>query len=239
MDPLAETNYSVSPYAFCANNPVNRVDPTGMDDYYYNEKGVQIYRLENKNPDRNYVIKTTQTTDAMYGTANSSQKGKSQAITTEAATKTESEITAGNLTGNHMSNVVQIQNTDKMEVMVNSIKDDGTGGTTAANNKEYSGSFGGKKGVYGTKESNAGKPSEGKPLETTTPFDFHSHPSGTEKITIRGESYTGSWAQPPSKQDISISGNKNQYVVGMGNGTIYIYNKNGVIATIPLSLFKK
>jgi len=32
----------------------------------------------------------------------------------------------------------------------------------------------------------------------------------------------------------------NKYVVGMsGNGTIYIYNRNGVIATIPLSTFKK
>ena len=138
-----------------------------------------------------------------------------------------------------MSNVTQIQSTDKMEAMVNSIKDDGTGGTNVANNKEYSGSFGGKNGVYNTKESASGKPSGGKPLETIGTVDFHSHPSGTEKITIKGESYTGSWAQPPSKQDISVSGNKSQYVVGMGNGTIYIYNKNGVIATIPLSTFKK
>ena len=30
-DPLAGKYYSTSPYAYCANNPVNRVDPTGMD----------------------------------------------------------------------------------------------------------------------------------------------------------------------------------------------------------------
>ncbi|GAB6011589.1 RHS repeat domain-containing protein [Viscerimonas tarda] len=30
MDPLAEKYYSISPYAYCANNPVRFVDPTGM-----------------------------------------------------------------------------------------------------------------------------------------------------------------------------------------------------------------
>ena len=31
-DPLAEKYYSVSPYAYCAGKPVNRIDPNGMDD---------------------------------------------------------------------------------------------------------------------------------------------------------------------------------------------------------------
>ena len=29
MDPLCEKYYSISPYAYCANNPVNRIDPDG------------------------------------------------------------------------------------------------------------------------------------------------------------------------------------------------------------------
>lgn len=33
MDPLAEKDYSISPYAYCAGNPVNLVDPDGMEWY--------------------------------------------------------------------------------------------------------------------------------------------------------------------------------------------------------------
>ncbi|MBO5877153.1 MAG: RHS repeat-associated core domain-containing protein [Bacteroidales bacterium] len=37
-DPLSEKYYGVSPYAFCNNNPVNFVDPDGMDWYSYQTK---------------------------------------------------------------------------------------------------------------------------------------------------------------------------------------------------------
>ena len=36
MDPLCEKYYDVSPYAFCHNNPTNRVDLDGNDDYFSN-----------------------------------------------------------------------------------------------------------------------------------------------------------------------------------------------------------
>ena len=37
MDPLAEKYYSISPYAYCAGNPVMFVDPDGRDWYKYTD----------------------------------------------------------------------------------------------------------------------------------------------------------------------------------------------------------
>ena len=45
MDPMAEKYYGISPYAYCANNPMRFVDPTGMDWYsYIDEEGITQYR---------------------------------------------------------------------------------------------------------------------------------------------------------------------------------------------------
>lgn len=43
MDPMAEKYYSISPYAYCANNPLKFIDLTGEEIiiYYFNEKGKQ------------------------------------------------------------------------------------------------------------------------------------------------------------------------------------------------------
>jgi len=39
VDPLAEKYYSISPYSYCAGNPVLLVDPNGMDWFYYSADG--------------------------------------------------------------------------------------------------------------------------------------------------------------------------------------------------------
>ncbi len=39
MDPLCEEYYATSPYAWCGNNPVNRIDPTGME-WYQNDSSL-------------------------------------------------------------------------------------------------------------------------------------------------------------------------------------------------------
>jgi RHS repeat-associated protein len=39
IDPMAGKYYGISPYAYCSNNPISRIDPDGMDDYSVNLKG--------------------------------------------------------------------------------------------------------------------------------------------------------------------------------------------------------
>lgn len=47
-DPLAEKYYSISPYAYCGNNPVNAVDPDGMDWYKDKDNAYQYNPNLNK-----------------------------------------------------------------------------------------------------------------------------------------------------------------------------------------------
>ena len=54
MDPLAEESPEVSPYAYCRNNFVNRIDPDGKDDYY-SYAGQFLFR-DNKTTD-NIIIR--------------------------------------------------------------------------------------------------------------------------------------------------------------------------------------
>lgn len=45
IDPLAERHYSISPYVYCKNNPINRIDPDGKDDFKFTSLG-QIIRVK-------------------------------------------------------------------------------------------------------------------------------------------------------------------------------------------------
>lgn len=54
MDPLCEKYYNVSPYVYCHNNPINKIDIDGKDDYY-SQLGYYLYS-DNKETD-NIIIR--------------------------------------------------------------------------------------------------------------------------------------------------------------------------------------
>jgi RHS repeat-associated protein len=56
VDPLCEKYYNVSPYAYCGNNPVNRIDPDGKDEWELNRLGEIVRHIENNRQDAFYII---------------------------------------------------------------------------------------------------------------------------------------------------------------------------------------
>ncbi len=56
IDPLAENYYSVSPYAFCSNNPVNFVDPDGSRVLPRTNSELEMIRMTLPESDREYVV---------------------------------------------------------------------------------------------------------------------------------------------------------------------------------------
>ena len=55
IDPLAEKYPSVSPYAYCNGNPVNLVDPDGMDIYRYDNKSGTFHLYQTNDDDFDQV----------------------------------------------------------------------------------------------------------------------------------------------------------------------------------------
>ena len=57
-DPLAEKFKHLSPHLFCAGDPINLIDPTGMDFWYVNLMGEVINRIEDKKNDKIIIVDT-------------------------------------------------------------------------------------------------------------------------------------------------------------------------------------
>ncbi|MBR1656539.1 MAG: hypothetical protein IJ698_09040, partial [Prevotella sp.] len=57
-DPHAESYYDVTPYGYCHDNPMNKIDPNGKDDYKLNTDGyLEFWRKSNsKTTDRIYTL---------------------------------------------------------------------------------------------------------------------------------------------------------------------------------------
>ena len=125
--------------------------------------------------------------------------------------------------------------------------DDGRGGTKPDNNREYGGSIENGK-VVPAPPGPVSIIEEGNHAEISLPAGFptfHSHPSGTigdqsptSPGTIRfGSILTGKFDQHPSDIDVRVAGEHTHYVFGRGDNKVYIYNRNGVQAVIPMKHF--
>jgi RHS repeat-associated protein len=60
IDPLCEKYYSISPYAYCANNPLRYIDPNGMSATdYYNLNAQLVKHIDDNLNDKKLVLTTS------------------------------------------------------------------------------------------------------------------------------------------------------------------------------------
>jgi hypothetical protein len=230
-DPLAEKFPWQSPYVFCSDNPVNRIDPDGRADFWHNGKVIGNDGVDDQ---RILAVRTEALT-------------KKEVKETVKYVKTNSGNTeAFQNNGMAYTNSIAIESSaDNRHAMVTEVsRDDGKGGTADANNREYGGSI--QNGVVTTATPGAvANPKTDATASIELPMGvstFHSHPSGTvidapPAGTIGGTTTTYSFIQSPSPQDITNAGTHTNYVFGRSNNNVYIYNSNGVQAVIPMKYF--
>ena len=56
VDKLAEKYYSATPFGFCHGNPINRIDPDGMDEWEINRQGYIVSHKKTKEHDAFYIV---------------------------------------------------------------------------------------------------------------------------------------------------------------------------------------
>ena len=220
VDPLAEKYLYLSPFAFCGNNPIENTDSNGLQyDKYYNSLGYLIY--DTGQGDKTYVIK------AIDYNKHVSSISEQEAINTERA------ISQGNLSGPHMQNIIEIESVPTLQKMRNTIKDDGTGGDSEDNNREYGGIVN-KRGQIANVSQGTVRESEEASISINTQGArsvYHSHPSGSKNLP----SYHGS-GRLPSQKDYESIGTATGYIFQMRTKEIIVFDNKKVTAIISFKI---
>ena len=247
QDPMAEKYYSMSPYLWCAANPITFTDPTGMAVFWHNGKVIGDDGIDDQ---KIYVIKTTEKKFTSQNTevagAGLSKKRQKATIGFIKANSGNSDAFSKNSIAYDNSIEIEgnVANRQKMVDIVSS--DNGSGGTSDANNREYGGYI--EDGEVKAVDSGpVCYPSEYTQATINLPCGkstFHSHPSGTFKRvlligTISRTVDEPAYIQPTSSLDIQNAGHHVHYVFGRGNGMVYIYNSSAIQAVIPFNRFVK
>jgi len=66
VDPLAERRIGWSPYAYCLNNPILRIDPNGLTDFTFDKKTGDVKQVGEKNDDPDRILKTNRKGEVKY-----------------------------------------------------------------------------------------------------------------------------------------------------------------------------
>jgi hypothetical protein len=132
-------------------------------------------------------------------------------------------------------NVIAIDSVDgaRREMIRWVSQDDNRQDTEARHNREYGGFVSNEYRVAHRSTGPVSYPPDSAEISLTSygkePEEFHSHPSGMKN----GKGYT----QPPSFRDWKSVGDRLGYVFAIREKIIYIYDRRGVLAKLPIDRF--
>ena len=231
IDPLAEKYYHLSPYAYCAGDPVNMVDPEGkMYGDFVDRKG-RIIGNDGINDGKVYVLKISK-----YDFFRPYESGSDQSWWSLYKAKKFVKKNTGNKEA-FLDNpevydcfVEIVGNMESRQEMASIVEqDNGVRNYKEDNRREYGGYVIEDKVTMAT----PGKIDAGTINLRNTSTTFHSHPSGI--VPNVNEVFS----QYPSKTDIESNIGFTSYVFGRYDEVVYIYNDKGILSTIPHKRFVK
>ena len=224
-DALAYRKPWNSPYAFCGGDPINRTDPTGLNDFFHKGKKIGSDGIDN---------------GAIWVVPDDVKKDSPLIKSIKKKSKKDGSESWEDIFSQCVNTGADYKSIKEMR---KSIEDDGKGGTSDKNNREYGGTYEKEEDGVKVKPSEKGPvndPSIASETGISIPGNghkYHSHPSGTKSQN----GYDYGYVQKPSDTDIDNAkrdGNPIRLVFGMAEKKVYIYNGNKTISSIKYKSLK-
>ncbi len=232
VDPKADEQPWQSPYIYCSNNPITRVDPTGMLDGDFYDQEAKYLGTDGIDDGKIYIVPNSSEAKEI------SKTNKKGGTTSVNAVTSAVELPSLSVR-KEMSLVIEMDAKDPFREYGGGVFGDENGNpfiSWAKPGKTWTGLEDAE--IDLTDRQN---PEDASKIVTAI-STFHSHPSG--EINGRGlKQKPSSWGKNGEPGDIQNAATRssftgNHYVFGAGNGSVYIYNGSGVKASFPINSFK-